>query len=403
MTTEIEVRSEQLPPGVYRRPASRYLWIQYHDRGQMVRESAKTTNPKKAAKLRGRRLGELATDEFIGPQQRRVTVAQVLDGYRDNRRLAGTPGLGNIEQRCARLKNSLGGWRAVDVTLPRLETWANEQLAEGYARGTVKLDLAYLRAAFNVTRKRGVVVRGRTVKLKHRPDFPTITVNNAREGFFERHQFDSVSGALRTCGPHGEALADVVTFHFWSGWRLGEILTLPWAYVDRRERLIVLPSTGSTKRKKDRVLPLDFLVEDGKTWANTELWQLIERRWQARAGRSTLNPLVFHRSGRPIRDFRHLWRKACEAAGVQGLVPHDFRRTRVRELTLAGVPEKRAMEWTGHATREVFDRYHIVTATDQRRSLAQLTARAQAPSNIIPIGHNTEEAQSAPRRAASGG
>src|SRR5439155_17656181 len=96
MTTEIEVRSEQLPPGVYRRPASRYLWIQYHDRGQMVRESAKTTNPKKAAKLRGRRLGELATDEFIGPQQRRVTVAQVLDGYRDNRRLAGTPGLGNI-------------------------------------------------------------------------------------------------------------------------------------------------------------------------------------------------------------------------------------------------------------------------------------------------------------------
>jgi integrase len=95
---------------------------------------------------------------------------------------------------------------------------------------------------------------------------------------------------------------------------------------------------------------------------------LIERRWQARAVGTRIVPWVFHRRGKPIRDVLYSWRKACAAAGVVGRIPHDFRRTRVRDLLNAGVPEKIAMEWTGHQTREVFGRYHIVTAEDQRRA-----------------------------------
>jgi integrase len=55
--------------------------------------------------------------------------------------------------------------------------------------------------------------------------------------------------------------------------------------------------------------------------------------------------------------------------GLAGLVPHDLRRSGVRNLRRAGNDEHDCMEISGHETREIFDRYDIVDEDDQRRAL----------------------------------
>ena len=86
-------------------------------------------------------------------------------------------------------------------------------------------------------------------------------------------------------------------------------------------------------------------------------------------------PYVFERfDGKVIKSFRKAWLAACRAAGCPGRIPHDFRRTAVRNLIRAGIPETVAMSMTGHKTRSVFMRYDIVSEGDLDSAAQKLNA-----------------------------
>ena len=98
--------------------------------------------------------------------------------------------------------------------------------------------------------------------------------------------------------------------------------------------------------------------------------------------------------GRPIRDFRWVWASACKNAGVPGRIPHDFRRTAVRNLERAGVPRSVAMAMVGHRTEAIYRRYAIADEAMLKEGAARLAAlharEATAENKVVAIKKGTE-------------
>ena len=148
-------------------------------------------------------------------------------------------------------------------------------------------------------------------------------------------------------------LADVALFAFLSSWRKGEILSLQWATVT--DDCIRLAAEDS-KEREARSLPLVG-----------ELRALIARRRAEACG-----PLVFHRNGKVITDFRDRWERATKLAGLPDLLFHDLRRSGVRDLIRAGVAPHVAMSISGHKTDSMLRRYAIISEGDQRAALERV-------------------------------
>ena len=126
---------------------------------------------------------------------------------------------------------------------------------------------------------------------------------------------------------------------------------------------------GTTKNRESRLIFLDG-----------ELHALMEREWIERAGLFPDCLFIFRHNGSRIKDIRTVWARACRDAKLSGRIPHDLRPTAVRSMVRAGILERVAMQISGHKTRDVFERYDIVSEGDLREAARRLEVDRSRPA-----------------------
>jgi integrase len=194
--------------------------------------------------------------------------------------------------------------------------------------------------------------------------------DNVRTGFFEDHQYHSVMSHLP------EELQPVIEFAFITGWRIAsEVLPLEWRQIDFHAGEVRLDA-GTTKNGKGRVFPMTadlrrlLLDQKAKHDALKKEGHIFPQVFWRMVGEYRRGP----KKPQPIISLNKAWKNACLAAGCPGRIPHDLRRTAVRNLVRAGIAQSVAMKMTGHITDSVFRRYDIVSDGDLRDAARKLDA-----------------------------
>ena len=333
---------------IYLRGSTWYL--DYWKDGKQHRESSKSGKERVAIALLKQRHGEIARGELITPKADKLTVSELLDGVIQDYELSGNRSIKDIRHRIAPLKERFGHERASRLREQQIENYRTDRLAIKKARATINRELEALKRGYRLAVEKKQISPVRVPIIRFFPE------NNARQGFVEYEEFCGIVQHLP------EPIADIAWFAYLSGWRKAEVLSLTWDDVDRANGVVTLRPEFS-KNKEPRELPL----------ANPGLQGIIERRWNARLVMTENGPLVvdrlFHRDGKPVKVLRRCWASACKKVGRPDLLFHDLRRSAVRNMVKAGVREKVAMRITGHKTRSMFDRYHIVDDRDVREAL----------------------------------
>ena len=350
-------------------------WVQYSVRGKRFRESSGSSNRVEAVKLLKRRIGNASQGRTIGPQAEKTRFKQLTQMLIDDYRANGRRSLKRIKASVGHLLAFFGDEFAMDVTGDRIASYVAFRQDEKAAPATINRELAALKRAFRLGEKVGKVIQ--------RPEVSMLREDNRRKGFFEADEYRAVLKHLP------EELKPVIQTAYITGWRIAsEILTRQKHHVNLEAGWLRL-EPGETKNGEGRNFPLTPELREVLA-QQIEKTRLIEQK----TGR--IIPWLFHRDGNPIRDFRGAWASACKSAGVPKRIPHDFRRTAVRNLERAGVPHSAAMAMVGHRTESIYRRYAIADEVMLKEGAVKLAAFHASEKNgtpkVVPIKkHSSKE------------
>jgi integrase len=321
---------------LYQQPGSRIWWVQFHRNGQRFRESTRTDNKRKAQDYLRDKIAEASLGTYT-PRASRVTVTELVEAKLTSDRNNASKSIDTTEGRWRlHLQPFFGHLKVVNITTALLSKYIkHRQTEKATTNGTINRELGYLRSAFNLARKSGVI--------KIVPYFPMLKEAAPRQGFLRDDQYPKLAAA---CSAEGVWLRGMFEVAQTFAWRKESLQTLKVSQIDFCNNSIRLDDTknGDPVTAKMTAVIRELLIS-------------------CCAGKSQ-DDFVFTRDGQPVVDFRDAWERATTAAGLPDLLFHDLCRTGMRNMRRLGIDETVAMKVAGRKTASIFRRYNIVDEHD---------------------------------------
>lgn len=323
-------------------------WCQYYVNGKRHRISTDTTEEKEAAQFLRRKMAD-AGEAVHTMVADRVRMPQVFDLLEADWKAKDAKSLGDLLSKSAAMRKYWGdrkvkelGSSSIASYISHLRTVKSPKTKKPLGPASINRFLAALKHALNLAHEHEppLIARVPTIKMLKEP--------KPREGVLTHEQYCAVRDLL----PSYARVALVVGYH--TGARRGEILGIRKEHIDLKAKRIRIPDS---KSGESRYLPIygDMAGE-------------IEMAMHPKC------PWLINDDGVRVSSWRKSWKATCTAVGVTESLFHDLRRTATTNMIDAGFSEKEAMEITGHKTRSVFDRYHIVS----EKKIAAMAERLEA-------------------------
>ena len=346
------------------------IWvIRYSHRGKRYEESSRSTNRADAVRLLKKRLTEMGSGRFLGPDVEKTTVKELTEILITDYKINGLRSLVRIEDAINHLLEFFDGQRAIDVTGDKIARYVQGRQEELAANGTINRELGALKRAFTLGFRAG--------KVAQRPYIPMLKEAQARQGFFTDLDILALLAELPS------DLRPLIECAYLTGWRIDdELLPLKWSHVDLVAGTIRL---DTSKNGEARVYPFSV-----RPRLETLLRQQREATSALEREQGRIIPYVFHRKGEPIKNFTRAWEAACERIGLPDRIRHDLRRSAIRNMEHAGVPRSVAMRLVGHKTESVYTRYAVMFEDDLKRGVEKLAAldeshMGERSGTVVPL------------------
>jgi integrase len=353
----------KLPKGVFHRnKSSPLLWIDYLDEdGKRIRESAHTTDPQLAERLRNQRLSLIEEHRLI-PTRRfeSITVGEILDfwwerhaKHRNNK----------FEYLLPRLEK-FRSMKARNLTPETVQDFLDGLLgAEKLSPSSANHYRTILNSAFNFA-----------IRWKKYDDNPVTPIQqiperDPRDRFVEVSELASL---IEQCRKENDLeLQAFILLAACTGMRKGEIMPRRWSEVAVDEEFPYI-YTAKTKNGRSKRLPLPGLV----VYALRQLPSYGTHEYLFPAKPNVRFKDVEKFSRPHAWDLGKRFRRICKLAKVRDLRIHDLRHFATTMLFIEGVADAVIRKMTGHRSEEL-ERYKHLSPSFKQQTVELIAGQLQ--------------------------